>query len=328
MPQLHSINVALIAIVGPTASGKSRLALHLARAFNGEIINADSRQVYRHMDIGTAKPSVDDQRLVPHHLLNIIEPDVQFDLATFLRLAKAAIRDITGRRRLPIVVGGTGQYVWALLEGWQVPTGSPDPSLRRALQEEARLSSPETLHRRLANVDPQAAARIHPRNVRRVIRALEVHQSSQGLTSGQRAKHPPSFRSLVLGLTLERQALYQQIDQRVDEMVDRGLVEEVRHLLEMGYSPDFPAFSSAGYREMALHLQGQLPLGEAIQQIKYATHRLVRRQYSWFRPADSRIHWLDAATDPLPRMSVVVGEFLAGDSSCVTMGSDGTEGVS
>ena len=318
----------IIAIVGPTATGKSGLALHLAQAFGGEVVNGDSRQVYRSMDIGTAKPSVAERRLVPHHLVDILDPDSPFDLATFLDLARSAIKEIGERGRLPIVVGGTGQYMQALLEGWQVPPVPPAPDLRAALEEEARMLGPEALHRRLAQVDPEAAQRIHSHNVRRVVRALELHHVVGPPGPEPRRKSPPPFRSLVIGLALERKALYRRIDARVEEMMARGLVEEVQGLFQMGYSEELPAFSSVGYREVALHLRGQLSLADAVQKMKVATHRFARHQHAWFQRDDPRIHWLDAKPDPLPQTKVLVQEFLAGDLPYDTMASARVKGGS
>ena len=314
----------VVAVVGPTAAGKSLLALRLAQAFDGEIINADSRQVYRHMDIGTAKPRAEDRRLVPHHLLDLVEPNEGFDLATFLRLAQAGIDDVADRKKMPIVVGGTGQYVWALLEGWELSQTKPDATFRRSLEEESRQTGPEALHSRLAQVDPQTAAGIHPQNLRRIIRALEVQHYSTSPSPSRRQKSPPPFQSLVVGLTVERKRLYELIDQRVDGMMEQGLVAEVRHLTELGYAHDLPAFSSAGYKEIFGHLQGRVALSVAIQQVKYATHRLARRQYAWFRPRDTRIHWLDVESDPYERAESMVSKFLAGCASYGTMSNHGS----
>ncbi len=284
----------LLAIVGPTAVGKSTLALRLAGVLGGEIVNADSRQVYRFMDIGTAKPSPQERAVVPHHLVDIITPDQEFSLALFLRLAGEAIQDIASRGKLPVLVGGTGQYVWGLLEGWQVPEVPPDPELRRALEARARAGGAAALYEELARLDPQAASRIDPRNVRRVVRALEVlHASPDRLPSPPRKAAPP-YRAVVLGLTLERGELYRRIDQRVDDMVARGWVAEVERLLAMGYSPALPAMSGIGYKELVQHLRGELSLEEAVRRTKHRTHRFVRHQYAWFRLDDPRVRWHQA----------------------------------
>ena len=306
----------IIVILGPTAVGKSSLAMHLARAFKGEIINADSRQVYRRMDIGTAKPSAEDRSHVRHHLIDILDPDQDFSLAIFLELAHRAIQDIHARGVLPIVVGGTGQYLWALLEGWQVPHVPPNAELRQQLEEKAGREGTEALHRELAKVDPEAASRIDPHNVRRVIRALEVYGSTGMPPSTFRHKEPPPYRALIIGLTMSREALYCMIDQRVEEMLEHGLLAEVQGLLRTGYSLMPPWMSSMGYKELGLYLNGELTLEEASERIKMETHRFARKQYAWFHLADDRIHWLDAGPDANPRAKEVVGRFLREVGGC------------
>ncbi len=284
----------LLAIVGPTAVGKSRLALHLARSLGGEIVNADSRQVYRGMDIGTAKPSAEERSLVPHHLLDIRNPDEEFSLALFLQLAKVAIQDIKTRSRIPLVVGGTGQYIWGLLEGWQVPKVAPNPGLRADLELQVQRRGPWALYQLLQAVDPEAAKKTDAKNPRRIIRALEIHFAGGTKPSKPRAKTPRTEPSLVIGLTVDRQELYRRIDDRVDQMMAQGFLEEVKGLLEGGYSPELPSMSGVGYQEIAAHLEGELPLGEAVQRIKYRTHRIARHQYAWFRLKDPRIQWIEA----------------------------------
>ena len=308
-------------ILGPTAVGKSALALHLAHAFDGEIVNADSRQVYRFMDIGTAKPSLEDRARVPHHLIDFLDPDQGFSLALFLGLARQAIHDIQARGKLPIVTGGTGQYVRALLEGWQVPPVPPDLQLRRKLEDQARLEGTDTLYRTLQEIDPEAASRIDKRNLRRVIRALEIHHTMATPPSTLRATHPPHYDALLIGLTTTREALYRKIDCRVEGMLEQGLVAEVQGLLRMGYSPELPCMSSMGYREIALYLNGELNLDEATRRIKYATHRFARRQYSWFRLSDARIHWLEAGDDVTLKAESLVEGFLRAGRGCGTIAS-------
>ncbi len=279
----------LVAIVGPTGAGKSRLALDLARAFDGEIVSADSRQVYRYMDIGTAKPGRQELSLIRHHLVDILSPDEDFGLAQYQQLAYEAIEDIQKRGKLAILVGGSGLYVWAVLDGWRIPKAAPDLKLRRELE---KVESSE-LYRELAKVDPVAAQRIDPRNVRRIIRALEVYRDNEVPFSQLQLKAKPLPNILIIGLTADRAELYRRIDQRVEEMIERGLVDEVKGLLDKGYDLALPAMSGIGYKQIAMYLKGELSLADAIQQIKFETHRLVRHQYSWFRLKDDRIRWFD-----------------------------------
>ena len=306
----------LVAIVGPTATGKSKLALGLANRFKGQIVSADSRQVYRHMDIGTAKPSQVDRQQVPHHLYDLQDPDERFDLATFLKLATGAIDSVLSLGAVPILTGGSGQYVWALLEGWQLPSTPPDEELRAALTSQ----DSSVLHSRLSSIDPGAASRIHPNNLRRLVRALEVRQTEE-FTPAADAPKNPRYQALVIGLKMERDALYRRIDQRVDEMMEAGLLEEVRALIEAGYDPAMPSMESTGYRELMQHLRGEMSLDEAVQRIKYATHRLARRQYMWFRPTDPRICWLDSSSDPYDEAVSLVRRFLGSRASYDTMPS-------
>ena len=295
--------------------------MDLASTFDGEIVSADSRQVYRHMDIGTAKPSPDDRARVVHYLIDILDPDQSFSLALFLELSHRAIRDIHGRGKLPVVCGGTGQYVWALLEGWQVPQVAPDPQVRRDLEREALNEGAAVLHDRLARLDPESASRIDPRNVRRVIRALEVHHATATAPPEPQRTAPPPCRPLTIGMTTDRQELYRRIDSRVDDMIERGMVEEVRNLLQMGHSPATPSMSSMGYLETALYLRGELTLEEATQRIKYGTHRFARHQYAWFRLSDPRIRWLEADASVYRQARELVEEYLREGRGCGTMAS-------
>lgn len=283
----------LLAIVGPTAVGKSALAIRLAAHLGGEIVSADSRQVYRHMNIGTAKPSLQDRATVPHHLIDVVDPDEPYSLALFLEQATAAVSEIHTRGRLPILVGGTGQYVWALLEGWQVPRVEPDQRLRQRLEERARFGGAEALHVELAGLDLEAARRIDARNVRRVVRALEVRLSAPLGGPPSRTRVPIASEALIIGLTIDREALYRQIDDRVNGMIGTGWIEEVRGLISMGYRAGLPSMSGVGYRELTQHIEDRLQFAEAVQRTKYRTHRLARQQYGWFRLNDDRILWFD-----------------------------------
>ena len=283
----------LVAVVGPTSVGKSQLALRLAQALDGEIVSADSRQVYRYMDIGTAKPTLDEQAVVPHHLIDVVNPDEDFSLAQYQQLAYKAIADINQRNRLALLVGGSGLYIWSVLDGWQIPAVAPDPEFRRRLEEKANKGGEEELYQELAHLDPVAAQKIDPRNVRRTIRALEVHRSAEVPISRLQSKAPPPFNTVIIGLTAERQELYRRIDSRVDEMLKQGLVDEVKQLLDQGYNAGLPAMSGIGYKQIIMFLEGALTLADAVQQTKFESHRLARHQYSWFRPKDDRIGWFD-----------------------------------
>jgi len=285
----------LVAIVGPTAVGKSELALHLARTVPLEIVNADSRQVYRHMDIGTDKPTSSQRASVPHHLIDVVNPDEDFNLATYRQLATEAIEAIQKKDKLPLLVGGSGLYIWSLLEGWEIPRVPPNAELRHELEARARREGNYTLFTELDQIDPLAAAKIHPSNTRRIIRALEIYQMTGQPPSELWHKRAPSFPILIIGLTLERSELYRRIGRRVDNMIETGLVREVMSLLKKGYSVNLPSMSGIGYKQIGQFLQGQLDLATAIEQMKYETHRLVRHQYAWFHLGDERIHWFDAS---------------------------------
>ena len=286
-------------IVGPTATGKSQLGIDLARELGGEIINADSRQVYRHMDIGTAKPTPEERRTVPHHLFDLFPPDREFSLGAFLAAARVAIDEIRSRGRLPIVVGGTGQYIWALYEGWNVPEIPPDPAFRRASELEASERGGEVLYKRLKALDPQRASELDPRNVRRVIRALEVHHVTGSIPSNFGKLLEGGCPGPAIGLAMERSRLYQRIDRRVERMMADGFLQEAEQLQAMGYSLGKGPLACPGYRELGQHLQGELSLAEAVQRTKFQTHRLARRQYAWFKLADPRIAWLDGESPDL-----------------------------
>jgi tRNA dimethylallyltransferase len=290
--------------------GKTEAAIHLAQRLNGEIVSADSRLFYRFMDIGTAKPTSAERALVPHHLIDVANPDEVWSLAMFHEQARQAIRDIHARQRLPFLVGGTGQYIRAVIQGWQPPAVAPDPSLRQALELWSQQVGADGLHQRLAALDPQAAQSIDPRNLRRTVRALEVILSTGRRFSEQRLSAPCPYRLLQIGLIRPRPELYARIDQRVQAMIDAGLVEEVRSLLAMGYSPELPTLSAIGYGEIIAHLQGRLSLEEAIAQIQRATRVFVRRQANWFKASDPNIRWFQAGSTPLNELETAIRSWL------------------
>ena len=303
--------IPVITIVGPTATGKSKLAFNLAKSFGGEIINGDSRQVYRHMDIGTAKPSREQRSLIPHHLIDIVDPNETYSLALYLEQARKSIQDIYNRGKLPFLVGGSGQYIWSVLEGFKTPQVAPNISLRKKLEAEAIKDGHAALWQRLEKIDPEAASRIEARNVRRVIRGLEVYYETGIPFSQAQTREEPPYSSLVIGLTLERTSLYKRIDKRTDNMIENGWPEEVACLLENGYYPELPSMSSLGYRDIAACITENMALDEAVVRIKSSTHRFARNQYAWFRLNDPRIHWLDADVPETPILAHgKVSEFL------------------
>jgi tRNA dimethylallyltransferase len=283
----------LITIIGPTAVGKSELALRLAQYFPTEIISADSRQVYQYMDIGTNKPGPAERAVVPHHVIDVIEPDEDFSLAMYHQLAIEALQAIQQKGKLPLLVGGSGLYIWSLVEGWKIPQVPPDKELRRQLEAKAEQEGSHMLYQELQDIDPVAAEKINPSNIRRTIRALEIYLTTGQSPSQLQRKQAPGFPILLIGLTEERSELYRRIDWRVDKMIQSGLVAEVEELLKKGYNLSLPSMSGIGYKQIGQFLRGEMTLPEAIDKIKYETHRLTRHQYAWFRLSDNRIHWFD-----------------------------------
>lgn len=280
----------LLVIVGATAVGKTALSLQAATQFKGEIISADSRLFYRGMDIGTAKPTAAERAAVPHHLIDICAPHDTLTLGEYQQLAYDRIEAVQANGRLPILVGGTGQYVKAVVEGWGIPKVPPQPALREALSS---LGGPECA-RWLRHLDPEAADAIDPRNVRRLIRALEVTLVSGVPISQLQRKKPPPYRIAIIGLHRRRSQLYERIDQRVDEMMAAGLLAEVEALQQAGYDRALPSMSGLGYRQLNAYLDGEITLAEAIERIKFETHRFARQQNSWFRQDDPQITWFEA----------------------------------
>jgi tRNA dimethylallyltransferase len=304
-------NKPLVAIVGPTAVGKTALAIQLAQEFRGEIVSADSRQVYREMNIGTAKPTPVEQRAAPHHLIDVVNPDETFTLADYQARAYAIIDEIHARGNLPFLVGGTGLYVRAVLEGLAIPRVEPNPARRAELEREDAAS----LYTRLQELDPVAASKIDVRNKRRVIRALEVYEATGTRISELQTATPPAYCILRIGLTMPRERLYARINARVDAMIAQGLIAEVRGLIERGYTADLPSMSGLGYRQIVDYLQGTLSLDEAVRILKRDTRRFVHHQYAWFRLTDARIHWFDVSIDATAQIRATVRRFLDKPSS-------------
>lgn len=281
----------LVAIVGPTGSGKTSVAVEVARHVDVEVISADSRQVRAGMRIGTAAPTDAELAAVPHHLVGVVEPDEPYTLVDWLQGAREAMASIRGRGRLPLLVGGTGQYVRALLEGWAVPHVPPDDALRREFTEIAEREGPTALHARLAAVDPASARRIDPRNVRRVIRALEIVEATGEPVPPLEARDP-GFTWRCFGLRWSREEIYQRVDRRVEGMFEQGLIEETRQLVDR-YGRAFRALRTIGYEEALGVIDGRWTVDEAIRRAQLATHRLVRTQASWFPGDAAWIEWVD-----------------------------------
>ncbi len=285
----------LLVIIGPTAVGKTELSLKLAERFNGEIISADSRLFYRGMDIGTAKPSAEEMARVPHHMIDIYNPDETITLGEYQDRVNEIVADCHDRGKLPMLVGGTGQYVKAIVEGWGIPRVGPHPELRQSLN---RLGGDE-LGRWLDHLDPIAAARIDKRNIRRVVRALEVTLIAGRPITQLQAKTPPGWDILTLCLNREREELYARIDERVDLMLAAGLEQEVRDLLAAGYGWNLSAMSGLGYRQFKPYFEGESTLEEVVERIKFETHRFVRMQNNWFGRDDETRQMLDASASDL-----------------------------
>lgn len=283
----------LIVIVGPTAVGKTELAIRVAKKLRGEIISADSRLFYRGMDIGTAKPGPVERKKVPHHLIDVVDPDETYSLAVFQREVERLTGEIRARGHLPMLVGGTGQYVLAVVEGWLLPAVKPMPVLRQALNTWANEIGGQVLHDRLALIDPEAAAAIDARNLRRTVRALEVYFITGVRFSAQRRKEALQSDRILVGLNRPRAELYARIDERIEQMIAGGLVEEVKQLIARGYSSDLPSMSAIGYQEIGKVVEGKISLEEAIVLMKRRTRKFVRRQAAWFKPADPRIRWFN-----------------------------------
>ena len=295
----------LICLIGPTGVGKTALAIELAERLDGEVVSADSRQIYRGMDIGTGKPTPDQLMRARHHLIDRVDPDQAYTLAEYQADAYAAIADIFARGRRPLLVGGTGLYIRAVTEGLQIPAVPPNATLRAQLEDRAAREGGGALYAELTQIDPEAAAKIDPRNVRRTIRALEVYLATGQKFSAAGKTEPPPFAVRRLGLTLPRDELYRRVDARVDEMIARGWLDEVRGLAAK-YAWSLPALSSLGYPQMGAVLRGEMTLADAAREIKHRTHRFIRHQYAWFRPADPRIEWLDADRVDIPGILAAV----------------------
>ncbi len=304
---MGDLMIPLLAIVGPTAVGKTAISLEVARKIRSEIISADSMQVYRHLNIGTAKPSDAERKAIPHHLVDAVEPEEDYNVARYQQEAGRFAKKIFAKGKLPLLVGGTGLYVNALVYGYEFSRQEGSAKIRESLLEEARLAEPGLLHKRLKNLDPAAAEKIHPHDTRRVVRALEVFSLTGKSITGQvkaTTVKEPVYKSLIVGINRPREELYRRIDSRVDQMMQDGLLEEVKSLLARGYLGDLKSFQGLGYRHMVKYLQREISLADAISELKRDTRRLAKRQLTWFRK-DKRITWFVLGDDDASQTEVV-----------------------
>lgn len=302
----------LLVIVGPTAAGKTAIAVQLAEELDGEIVSADSRQLYAGMDIGTASPTPAEQARAAHHIIDVLQPNERMTLAEFQDSAYDVINDVLARDKLPILAGGTGLYVRAVVEGYGIPRVAPDEELRARLRSEVEEHGSEHLYARLEAVDPEAAEKIHPNNVRRVIRALEVYEKSGFPISELQRKVPPPYDILQIGLTRDREQLYERVDLRIQQMLDAGLIDEVRRLLGAGYTPEnSEAMTGLGYQETVAYLRGDIESEEALARtIGKNTRDFIRHQYGWFRLNDPDIHWFDLGETGYEAIRALVNDWL------------------
>ena len=300
----------LILIVGPTAVGKTELAIQLAERLNGEIVSADSRLFYRGMDIGTAKPTREEQARVPHHLIDIVDPDEILSLAVFQQKAREVIADIHTRNKIPFLVGGTGQYIRAVTQGWTPPEVEPDERLRAELERMKAERGVYWLYEKLKQFDPVAAEKIDARNYRRTIRALEVILTTGKRFSEQRGQNESPYHLITIGLTRPRTELYERVDQRIDLMFASGFLEEVKSLLSRGYSPLLPTMSAIGYRECIRIINGEIDEEQAKAEIRRITRVFVRRQANWFKESDPKIKWFRVEAGVVDEIEAYLGQAL------------------
>ncbi|WP_027356464.1 tRNA (adenosine(37)-N6)-dimethylallyltransferase MiaA [Desulfofundulus thermocisternus] len=287
-------SIPLLVLVGPTAVGKTAVSVEVALKLGGEIVSADSMLVYRYMNIGTAKPTMEERRGIPHYMIDIIDPDESYSVALYQAQARQHIREIWERGKLPLLVGGTGLYIRSVIEPYHFTGAGVDEHFRSQLLKEAREKGAQALYQRLVEVDPETAAKVHPNNLKRVIRALEVyHLTGHPMSSALRQKGDgPPYNTLIIGLTMDRQRLYQRIEARVEQMLEMGLVDEVRSLLKRGYSPYLTSMQGLGYKEIIAYLRGLSTIEEAIYLLKRNTRRFAKRQFTWFK-RDPRINWIN-----------------------------------
>ncbi len=318
--QAESSAPQVLVIAGPTGIGKTALTRHLGSLLPIEVVNADSRQVYRRMDIGTAMPTPQDQAECPHHLFAVREPDQPLTLAEFQAQAVACIHDIMERRKVPVLAGGTPLYLRSVTENLQIPEVEPMPALRKELEAKLVRLGPAPLYNRLQSLDPETARATDPSNGRRIIRALEIFVATGRSKVALEGRRPPLWRLLKIGLTCPRLTLHARIDARVDAMMDSGLLAETDNLLAAGYDPGLPALSALGYRQLIQFRQGCGSLAEAVDAIKTSTHRYVRHQYTWFRRMEG-IRWYDTSRVGLDCIARDIHTDFAVDRPAETLGT-------
>jgi len=286
---LKSAKKPLVVIIAPTAMGKTDISLEIAKDIDGEIISTDSRQIYKEMDIATDTILPKNQKGIPHHMLAIRKPNETLTLAEYKDMALKKIDEIYKRGHIPILVGGTGLYISAIIEGYNVPRVAPDEKLRKKLQEEAEKHGPEYIYKKLQKLDPESAAQIHPNNIRYVIRAIEINKSTK--SHKQDKKSQPKFDLFILGIERPREEIYERINSRVDHQKIRGLIEEVKALVEKGYDPSLPAMTSLGVKEIIPYIKGKMDIGECLEILKRNTRRYAKRQMTWLKRYDN-VRWL------------------------------------
>jgi len=288
------LNIVIVILV-PTASGKTKLSIELAKYIDGEIVSADSMQIYKYMDIGTAKPTEEEKQGIKHHLIDEITPDEEFSVARFQQLAVKYIDDIINRGKIPIVCGGTGLYIDSLIYNIEFGDTICDWELRERLRKEALEKGNEYLHNKLKEIDPEAAEKIHMNNVKRVIRAIEVYTYTHktiSMLQKESRNNPSKYKFYVFGLSMGREKLYERINQRVDRMIEKGLVQEVKKLMEMGYDKSTIAMQGIGYKEILSYLRGEISFDEAVYLLKRNTRRYAKRQFTWFNRMKD-VHWIN-----------------------------------
>ena len=299
--------VGVVTVIGATATGKTSLGIDLAQRFDAEVVNADSRLFYRGMDIGTAKPTMAERCGVIHHLIDILEPHQDYSLSDFLNDAGKAISDIARRGKLPIVVGGTGQYIWGLLEGWEVPKIPPNPALRDELETQLRNEGLEALHKRLVATGARGVDKVEILNPRRLIRAIERAVATGDAMGGAGKSSGPPYDALVIGLSAPRELIHARVEERVDRMFASGWRKEIEHLMETGVTREMRSMSAIGYRQLIDHINGELDWSTMREEILIGNHRLIGAQNNWFKMRDERISWIDISD----------GEFVKKAISCV-----------